>query len=287
MRGLHLAKKKRKGEPQLVVIVADTHINSTVGLAPPSTNLDDGGTYRASKPQLAVWSAWRTFWQIIRDKKESTGAQVTAIANGDLNDFNVHDGAELISRSRADVIKMTIDVLEPMLAVADRVFIVRGTEAHVGKKANLEEAVARDIGAVPFGKSRHSWYWLWAEFGGVTFDVAHHPQTTARRPWTKDAAAARHAAIIRNEYWERNRTPPDVALRAHAHYFADSGQKRVKPLFVYCPPWQLTTSYGHRLGSAGGVESVGGLWFLCQDGRYTWDVETWKPPEQKLWQITS
>ena len=263
-------------KPALVVAIADLHINSTVGLCPPAVNLDDGGTYRASKSQRVVWSAWKQFWELVAEKAKAEKARLYVVVNGDLNDFNVHDGAGLISRVRSDVIKMSVQVLGPVLDITSRLFIVRGTEAHTGRHANLEEAVAKDIGAIKDDEAgTWSWRWLRAEFNKVLFDISHHPQTFARRPWTVGSAPARQSAIIRDEYLERGERVSDIALRAHVHYYVP-GAREPKPQVFYLPPWQLTETYARRLGATA-CRPIGGLWFLCQNGDYTWDAEIWKP----------
>jgi len=255
-------------QPILVAVVADTHINSTVGLCPPVVPMDDGGSYHASKVQRAIWAAWKEFWsEDVYARAKNLGAKVYVVINGDLNDLNVHDGTQLISHSEADIVKTSVDAIEPAIDGADYVFIVRGTEAHVGKKANLEEEVAKDVGAEPDKcAGTHSWYWLKLEAAGVTFDIAHHPETFARRPWTKDAAAVRHGRIVREQYLDRGERPPDVALRAHIHEFVP-GNRRLPPFFCYCPGWQVMTSFSYRLGSTA-VKPVGGLVFVCRDGDF-------------------
>jgi len=258
-------------QPILVAIVADTHINSTVGLCPPVVTLDDGGSYHGSKVQRAIWAAWKEFWaEDVYARAKVLGAKVYVIFNGDLNDLNVHDGTQLISHSESDIIKMSVDAIEPAIDGADYVFIVRGTEAHVGKKANLEEEVAKDIGAEPDKRAGTcSWYWLKLEANGVSFDITHHPETFARRPWTKDAAAVRHGRIVREQYLDRDEKPPDVAIRAHIHEFIP-GNHRLPPFFCYCPGWQVMTSFFYRLGSTE-VKPVGGLVFVCQDGEFAFE----------------
>lgn len=277
-------------QPILLAAVADLHTNSFTGLCPPVVTLDNAGTYRANKAQRIVWRAWCEFWDTVGAKAQELGTQVYAVLNGDLNDANVYDKTSLITRAEADIVKMSVAVLEPALEVADKIFIVRGTEAHVGKRASLEEEVAKDIGAVKDEVAgTYSWYWLPLSANGVLFDIAHHPQTVARRPWTWDAAANRSAYIIRSQYLDRGEKPPDVALRAHVHKYGLSNG-RLPPHFFYLPPWQLTTNYGHRLGAGSGIEPPGGLVFVCQDGQFTWKAERWLPRKlglrRKPWRET-
>jgi hypothetical protein len=270
-------------KPAIVAVTADQHVNSTLGLCPPAVTLDDGGTYRGSRAQRAIWAAWKEYWTFVGELKEKLGATVYGVYAGDLNDKNVYAHGELISGADADVTKMTVRALQPALAVTDRDFFLRGTEAHVGKKANLEEEVAADIEtAEPDPQTgTFTWYWLRASFGGVSFDVAHHPETFARRPWTEDAAAARCSAIIRDRYAERREEPPDVAIRAHVHKFIPGG-RRLPPQVFYCPAWQVPTAFAYRVGGGMGERAVGGLVFICEGGEYRFpDGKTpavlWKP----------
>jgi hypothetical protein len=267
----------------LVAVVADLHTNSVRGLCPPSINLDAGGTYKASKAQRLVWRRWLDFWEIVEAKKKALGCRLYVVVAGDVGDKNTHDGSGLISRVNSDEVKIAALALEKPREIADEFFIVRGTPAHEGPQASLCELIASDLDATPDDEAgTKSWWWLPLEAGGVTFDIAHHPQTSGRRPWTKAAAAARHGAIIRSEYLDAGEKPPDVAIRAHVHYW-QPGPREPRPQFFYCPPWQLTTSFGHRLGAGGRIEPVGGLWFMCKNGIYDWGVERAEIRRRKAW----
>jgi hypothetical protein len=59
------------------------------------------------------------------------------------------------------------------------------------------------------------------------------------------------------------------------------------PRTLFCPPWELTTAYGHRLGAGGEIEPVGLWWFLVDDGRILqMDIETYEP-KRREWHSTS
>lgn len=276
----------------LIAVVSDTHLNSTVALCPPRVYLDDGGIYRASKEQKSVWQAWNKFWQIIAEKKG--GNKLYTIVNGDTIDINTHDGIQLISHNRNVIISLAVAVLQPIAEMSDALFIIRGTETHTGRAANIEETIARELGAEPLVKPTidkktgedkggiYSWWWLPLEVEGLLFDITHHPKTSGWRPWTRDAAAAREAAIIRNDYWERGDKPPDIALRGHVHYHADSGKTK-KPHVLITPSWSLTDAYGHRKGTGGSARPVGGLWLMCDNGHYDYEFEVWWPKRRRAW----
>jgi hypothetical protein len=174
-------------------------------------------------------------------------------------------------------------MLAPMLEVADTTIILRGTQAHSGGCGELEELVAHRIEAEPDIETGSASWWFWkAKVEGVTFDVAHHPATSARRPWTSGASAGRHSAIVRNHYYDSGEKPPDYCFRAHVHYSEASGALS-KPMMAYCHPWQLSTAYSYRLGANGYIEPPGIYWVICQDGAHTFGWHKFRPRRGKLW----
>lgn len=271
----------------IVACFADTHTNSRVGLLPPVVELEGGEqgpiTIHASKAQQALWAAWLHYWDELARLKKEHNAQLYAVQVGDGSDDNTHGKVGLISTHKADIVKMGVEVLTPAIKVADKIFIVRGTEAHVGPGAWQEEMIAGIVGAERDAEAHtDSWWWLPMEVEGVRFHIAHHPPTRSWVPWTRQDAASRSASYISNEYWQRGQMPPDVAVFGHVHFLADGG-RAVRPQVVFCPSWQLTTTYAMRLGKAGMTQAVGGVWFICQGGEYEFDYATWHTKEKGAW----
>ena len=62
----------------ILVVTGDHLINSSVGLVTPTTNLDDGGTYRSSKGQKWLWRKWLEFWGDIEKVKRKNKAKVVS-----------------------------------------------------------------------------------------------------------------------------------------------------------------------------------------------------------------
>lgn len=270
----------------LVVITGDWHVNDTVGLCPPVYKREKQSNHRSGPAVRALWRAWIEFWDFIAVKKADTGATVYAIANGDLGDINRHDKSQLISQRTSDISRAMIDVAKPMVDVADKVFIIRGTAAHTGGCGELEEALALDTtNAVHCpDEGSASWWVLRSEFGGVRFDITHHSPTASRRPWTRNAAAARAAAIVAGRYMKEDiaREVPKYAIFSHVHYHASGEEMGVKGRFI--PPLKLVGAFGHRLGSGAHVEKVGGWWALCDAGRVIEeDFELWGMKRPTIW----
>ena len=236
---------------------------------------------------MALWEAWEGFWEIIGAKKKEQRATTYAICDGDLCDFNRYSQAQLISQRREDVLMALHDVAEPILKVADHIFVIRGTASHTEGTGGVEDIFAAEIGAERTEDGSASWWVLRAELGGVRFDATHHPPTYSRRPWTRTSSAERAAAILAANYLKEDKAAdvPKVALWAHVHFSAEGHGLGVHGFFL--PPFKLVGEFGHRLGTGAHIEKVGGLWLLCHEGRVLdWDWELWAPKEIPIWRNT-
>lgn len=268
----------------LVAAAGDPHTNSTYGLSIAQVELDNGAYYQASPSQKAILKAWTQFWEIVKHKKEQLGAECYAVIDGDLVDDNSHDSCDPITRNRSVIIDHACTLMLPVREVADYLFIVRGTEAHTGGHGEMEETIAKELGAQRNTlTNRSSWWFLPLEVEGVLWDVAHHTNTFSRRPWTVDAAAERQSAILRAEYLERGERVPNMAIRAHNHKWTLSNG-RLPPWTFMLPPFCLTNAFGYRLGAGANPEPVGGCWWVVEDGEIAdWDVERWEPKRVPTW----
>ena len=201
------------------------------------------------------------------------------------NDVKARNLNELISLAPNDALSLTIDVLEPVIRDLDYFFMIAGTEAHVGKGAWTEEMVGKDLEAVKSGKNSYVWSNLVAEFGGVKFDLAHHPAGNSSVTRNYPAVASRMAYDIQYSYIERGEVPPDIAVRGHLHRFADSGIG-LKTRGIILPCFQYKTAYASRLGFDHSLPDIGMVVFLCEGGEYEMKVKRVKPKEKrKIWRI--
>jgi hypothetical protein len=253
----------------IVAFLSDTHINSKVGLSYPTFNLDDGGTHRSSKAQRWVWQKYLEYCKELEEVKERTGYPLYVIHGGEVADDLTHSKTQLISpNNTADIVKNAALAMEPVLSLSDAWFCLRGTEAHSGANSNLDELIAYDLGAEPDGDLYSRWLFR-AKFGGVTFDVAHHPGTGSGVPWAQSAVAGRLAAAVMMDYIDLGEKPPQLILRGHNHKFSDSGRTYAKSRAIVGTSWQLSTSFGYRIGRGTEVLPIGGMYFVCENGEYT------------------
>ena len=258
------------------MVVGDLHCNSSVGLLPYSVNLDDGGTYRSSKGQRWLWRNWLSFWDDVSTVAEKHKASVWTVFNGDWVDKpnGKFLGWQFITHNDSDIKKMGIDVAEPALDVADRVFVNRGTKIHVG---NLEEQLAEDISAEKIGDNYSSEFLL-IDVEGVLFDIRHHGPL-GRLPWTRGNALNKRAIELLLLY--TNQKVPQVAVQNHGHHYATSSEEY--PIKVYAQPaWQLTPEYAHGMKIIEPAD-IGGMYFICDKGEYDPVVKRYKPETPRPW----
>jgi hypothetical protein len=129
----------------------------------------------------------------------------------------------------------------------DALYVCRGTPYHVGEGGNVEEELAKALGAVPDSAGQYARYGLLLRLGDCVIDAAHHAWV-ATRQWTVGSNAARYAAEVLATYAELGETPPNLILRAHNHRVADSGETFRNTRCVFLPAWQMMTEYGYKKG---------------------------------------
>ena len=268
-----------------LIVVADTHINSTVGLSPRIVNLDDGGTFHASRTQHWLWDCWTDF--IAEAKVVTQDYKRVVIFGGDLTELDTQKRSiQLTTLNKSTILKMVQETIEPLVDIADACYFIRGTSAHTGKSSWSEEETARDTeGAVPEGKGVYSWWHYRGVAGGVRVDVAHHAQMGST-PWTKKNSANNLAARVMWHYTiDRGEKPPNLVLRSHNHCYASSGDNYAARV-DYLPCWTTATEYSYRVGYENTVASIGGIIYKCENGYYTRDKVIFEPREDKhLWKL--
>lgn len=273
----------------IVVFAGDFHCGSSLGLMPPSVQFDDGQILSASSYQLFIWQTWLSFWQEIADAKRKRRCDVVFFANGELVDDNWHKTPQVASRNLADIFKLSEAAFEPARAVADRIIVTRGTEAHSGGAGAYDELMAQHLNAVPDAVGNWSRYSFYGSVAGVYVDVAHHPGHNSMRPWTKGGEVNRLAADVKFRYFDNPRFP-QLVIRGHIHRALDSYDNHEPVRALVLPSWKLNDrdAWGQRFG--GGVLPIGGAWAVFKDGAITefnkritsWPIEHSAPETVQL-----
>lgn len=276
--------------PILLAVTSDQHPGSTIGLCPPEgVRLDDGGFYKPSKAQKWLWERWeKEFWPRVAEVRKAHNALLHLAFNGDAAEGNHHGSTQIVS-GNVEVQSYIMDrVFSVPLALApDAVYVIRGTEAHVGPSGASEEALARSWArkGVPVVQESESLAWShWqfrANLHGVLIDFQHHGRTGGR-PWTELSAVENAAAEIALEHLRAGEQVPNLVFRSHMHKHKDTGEHSF-PRLIQTAAWQLKTAFGHKV-AANKIAHVGGHIVLIQpNGTFTVENMIFRPALPKAW----
>lgn len=221
----------------LVAVISDTHFGGFTSLCPEQVELDDGGRYYASAVQLKLLEWWDAYWKEVFDRAQ--GRKLIVIHLGDIVDGNVkHRGQGLTNPAVQEAI--AIAMLKPIRDRADKFFITRGTEAHVGDSAEAEVRIAKALEA-----DACEWE-LGLRVGSVLYDLSHHGRGSSR-PW--GSAGATQAWEVIADCHMFGVEVPRFILRGHRHILDDSGERVPGTRFICLPAWQLRNAHGHKVAS--------------------------------------
>lgn len=246
-----------KNERTIVLgVCSDLHCGSTIGLCPPDgVELDDGGIYQPSEAQRWLWERWRAGWDHVAQIVKREKAEFNFLVNGDATDGNHHGTTQILSPAEGAHIKAAVESLRTPLAMKPkRIWIIRGTEAHVGKGGGLEEgmAVAMNREGAPIQKDPNTGTWSsWYRqlgFYGKMLDFTHHGRM-GQRAHTRSSYNRLYAFDVWAERAMAGERAPDLAVRSHFHTYEDSGPPHPsKPItrVVQMPAFQLMTAFGWR-----------------------------------------
>lgn len=270
-------KKPKQNKPVIVAVCSDLHAGSTVGLCPPTFQLDDGGTYKATSAQRWLWRSWKQYIGKVQDTAKQHGTGYQVIINGDAIEGNHHHTTQVISSNETTQMNIADAVLLPLLQDAGRAYFIRGTPVHVGSAARMEERIAGNYDHVvpdkETGAATH--YQLDININGTRFDIAHHGPI-GRLDWTKTNALGKVAIEAELRGWRTFGKPPHLLIRSHNHQYMNSHDNYPVQV-IGTPAWQLVTGYVQRL-KPGALADIGGLIFTCwPGGRYDLEVVRFKP----------
>jgi len=272
----------------VIAVASDEHCGSTGGLmADKPITYDDGGTYHPSPGQLWLWNAWRDGWDQAAECAARNNAELWWVNNGDLTDGPRHHGTHQSVGMHGEEREVVRDVLDyPLLKCGiKKIFMVRGTESHVGPGACAEEGIAKALSddwpveGCPEPPTM-SWYHLMMDVEGVFLDCLHHGRT-GYRPWTHWNATALLAAQITMERVKTGDRIPDLAIRSRFHRHSDSYDAQPCRV-IQTPAFQLATSYVHRRAPES-LADVGMICVLIDDGLYEVHKHIVTPSRGHVW----
>lgn len=240
--------KTKKHKTNNLVVVSDLHCGCRVGLCPPEPiELDDGGEYHASKFQQKVWAWWTEFWEEWVPHI-TQGEPYDVVINGDTLEGEHHGSHTYISANEEDQKKIARKIVQPIRDKAERLYMIRGTEAHDGKSGANAETLAREMGTVRDPESGQFARWeLCKRVGGAIAHLTHHISVSSS-PYTKTTALVREWVTITERRATRGVPIFDFIVRAHRHRY-DAVPMRTPHAYggaIGLPGWQGKTPFAFR-----------------------------------------
>lgn len=229
------------------MILSDLHCGCQFALCPTKVQLDGGGTYKPNKPQTKLLDLWRYAWGTWVPKV-TKGEPFAVVVNGDTLDGVHHGSVTQITHNLETQRRIAYEILAPIRDKASALYITRGTEAHVGKSAQDEEELAKDLGAEKDENGRHSRYELWLQLGKALVHCAHHIGTTGSMAY-ETSALMRELAELMSDSARWGSTPPDVVVRSHRHRHVEV-RVPTRNIYGICfttAAWQLRTPFAYKI----------------------------------------
>lgn len=241
-----------------IIDVSDLHSGCKLALCPPEgVKLDDGGKYMPSAFQLKLYAMWHEFWYDwvpFATRKE----RYCVVVNGDVVEGVHHRATTPISHNIGDQCKIAFTLLEPIAEMAKGgLYMIRGTEAHVGISAQTEEAMAAKLGAIPNEEGQYCRWDLWKRIGdNKLVHFLHHIGTTSSTAYESTAVYKELTEMyVEAARWRQQ--PPDIIARAHRHRNIEikipigtvDGQTSEASAIV-TPCWQGKTPFAWRIPGA-------------------------------------
>jgi len=241
-----------------IVVLSDIHGGCRLAVChPDGAPTDDGGTYRPSGFQLKIYAMWREFWDswvpfAVRRER------YCIVVNGDAIEGVHHKATTPISHNIGDQCKVTIALLEPEIPKAKGgLYMVRGTEAHVGTSAVTEEALARGLGAIPNDEGQYCRWDLWKQIGdGRLVNFLHHVGTTSSTAYESTAVYKELTeSYVEAARWRQQ--PPDIIVRSHRHRnikitipVGTADGQTAEASAIVTPAWQGKTPFAWKIPGA-------------------------------------
>jgi hypothetical protein len=237
-----------KNNIKSMVVVSDIHAGCQLAICPPKVRLDEGGFYTPNKIQKIIYDYWLEFWNT-HVPEMTNGLPYCVVDNGDTIDGSHHGSTHQISHNLSDQANIAIELLQPVIEKCEgRFYMIRGTEAHVGKSGTEEERIARQLNAIPNQLKQYARNELWKKIGSHLVHVMHHIGTTGSAAYESTAVHKEMTeAYIESARWGAR--PPDMVVRSHRHRYFETtfATKNGRGRSIVTPGWQAKTPFAYKI----------------------------------------
>lgn len=257
-------------ETNNIVVISDLHAGCQFALCPASVKRDGGGIYTPSKFQKKVRNAWDEWWGE-RVPEYTKDEPYVIVVNGDIIDGIHHQAKTQISQNLSVQSDIAKTLLAPIIEnkKCKEYYHLRGTEAHVGKSAEEEERLAKDLGAVPDDETGNYSRWeMWLRLDKALIHFSHHIGATSSSAY-ESTAVYKELVEAFNEAGRWKDEPPDVVVRSHRHrqFEVTIATEKGMGKSIVTPGWQLKTPFTYRMASGrASTPQVGGYVLRTGDG---------------------
>jgi len=258
-----MAKKRSKAISNLV-IVSDLHCGCKLGLCPAegiSLHDSQGGMYTPGKFQRWMWGVWQEFWHDWVPRV-TRGEPYAVLVNGETVDGVHHKATTQISHNLDDQRRIAVAVMKPIVKLCQgRLYINSGTPVHSGESGCDDEAVARELGAIPDSGGRHARYETWFRVGDALIHTTHHIGTTGSSMYESTAV---HKELVEamTEAGRWRQEVPQMVVRSHRHRFISTNIPMADGFgaSIVTPGWQGRTPFVFKIpGGRQSLPTVGGI----------------------------
>lgn len=229
----------------------------------------DGGIYSPNKFQQTLAKYWYNFWYEWLPSETRESQNISVVLNGDIIDGVHHNTVNIVTNSVQVQEQMAIDLLSETFKNVpfkiDRVYFVKGTEAHVSANGQAEERIARAIGAEKNENDEYASYQWFLDVDGITMNFAHHISSSSSSAYETSAPMRELInGLIEASQW--GQPMPRIIVRSHRHRFVPVEIPSIYgPLrCVVTPAWQLKTPYVEKVDRMR-MPHIGGIILKCED----------------------
>ena len=251
------------------VLIGDIHAGCKLSVYPtdPDILLDLGVGHKPSKLQRTITGYFYEFFDHYVPAF-CEGEPYVLILAGDSLDGRHHKSVTQVSQNIADQLKIAEALLRPIIERPEckALYMIRGTEAHVGPSAENEETLAKTLGAIPDKEGHFSRFVLKKIIGNpkganCLIHAMHHIGTTGSQAFESTAVMKEITeSFIEAARWGTR--PPDYIVRAHRHRFIHVriATRNERAEGIVLPGWQGLTPFTYKLpGSRMAVPQFGGV----------------------------
>jgi hypothetical protein len=259
----------------IVVDLGDMHCGSTMGLWPPGMLGTDDTPRPQNKVQAWIWECWERFWRDFHRWRK--GRAFIIVLKGDLIEGLHHRSTQVMDAGMSPQYVAALTALEPHAAQAKKVYVVVGTECHVG---SYEYALGQALGAEKHpdtgAYAAHEWL---IDVNGTLCAFIHHMPATSRK-YLEAGAMSIMLGNLQLNCARFGMRIPRVASFAHRHlpgFYTDN-----ESAVVVSPPWQVRTNHARKVASTSHTAIGAAVWEIEKPGSLpTWRYGfTYRPIEQ-------